>query len=275
MRHILPNVVLMDKKEMTKKHSITCSVIVLLVIFSVLNICWKKAAITAKKTVKTNTSISTLIFKNTDAENDYSFAHEALPINDAGVNRRLQRSLQKHNFKNVQSNVLQNKADRIFPIIEPILSAYGIPDDFKYIPLVESGFGEGVSSKGAKGPWQFMPGTARTYGLRVRHGIDERMDVRKSTIAACKYIKELYVEFNSWTLAAAAYNNGSIKLEKAMNRQNEDNYFRMRLNRETAAYVYNLIAMKAIISQPRKYGYKNYYKLSPSIPAIPEFLAIN
>ena len=118
----------------------------------------------------------------------------------------MQRSLQKHNYRNIQSNILQNKAAKLFPIIEPILQAYGIPDDFKYIPLVESGLDGGISSKGAKGLWQFMPGTARTYGLKVGKGVDERANVQKSNIAACKYIKELYAEFNSWTLAAAAYN---------------------------------------------------------------------
>jgi len=193
---------------------------------------------------------------------DYSFANEALPVNDAGVNRRLQRSLQKHNYRNVHSNILQTKAFQWFPIIEPILRAYGIPEDFKYIPLVEAGLDGGFSSKGARGIWQFMPGTARTYGLKVGHGIDERLNVHKSTIAACKYIKELYVQFNSWTLAAAAYNNGEIKLQHAINKQNEDNYFLMHLNSETGAYVYNLIAMKQIINTPEKYGYKAYLKPS-------------
>lgn len=229
------------------------------VIISGLNIYSTKAVEAVKKSVVINPRISKFILRNTDAENDYSFADEALPINDAGVNRRMQHSLQKHNFKRVQSNVLQSKAEKLFPIIEPILRAYGIPDDFKYIPLVESGLCSGTSLKGAKGLWQFMPGTARTYGLRVGHGVDERMNVRKSTVAACVYIKELYGEFNSWVLAAAAYNNGSIKMEHAINRQNEDNYFRMRLNHETGTYVYNLIAMKAIISEPKKYGYKDEF----------------
>ena len=114
-----------------------------------------------------------------------------------------------------------------------------------------------------------MPGTARTYGLKVGHGVDERTSVRKSTVAACKYIRELYAQFNSWTLAAAAYNNGEIKLAHAIRQQSEDNYFRMHLNRETGWYVYNLVAMKAIIINPTKYGYKNFYYLKPS-----ELLAI-
>ncbi len=259
---------------MTKRHPITCSVIVLLVIISALNIYGTKAVPTVSKTAVLSPRISTFIYKNNDAVNDYSFANEAIPIKDAGVTRKLMHSLQKHSFKCVQSNILQNKAERLFPIIEPILKAYGIPEDFKYIPLVESGLCEGTSVKGAKGLWQFMPGTARTYGLKVGHGVDERMNVHKSTVAACKYIKELYTEFNSWTLAAAAYNNGSIKLEKVINKQNEDNYFRMHLNRETGAYIYNLIAMKAIITQPKKYGY-DYYTVKDFSRGSFDLLAFN
>jgi membrane-bound lytic murein transglycosylase D len=256
---------------MTKRHSITCSVMMLLVIISALNIYSTSARKTAKKPVKVSPRIEKFIYENPDAVSAFSFANENLPVNDANVNKRLNRSLVKHNFKYVQSNILQNKAEKLFPVIEPILKAFGIPDDFKYIPLVESGLAEGTSVKGARGVWQFMPGTARTYGLKVGHGVDERTNVRKSTVAACKYIKELYVEFNSWTLAAAAYNNGEIKLEKAINKQNEDNYFRMHLNRETGSYVYNLIAMKAVISQPKKYGYNSFYKTR----GLTELVAIN
>jgi membrane-bound lytic murein transglycosylase D len=259
---------------MTKRHLITCSVMVMMVIISALNIYSTHARKTAKKSVNASPRISKYLFENPDDVNAFSFANETLPVNDANVNKRLNRSLLKHNFKYVQSNILQNKAEKLFPVIEPILKAFGIPDDFKYIPLVESGLDGGVSSKGAKGIWQFMPGTARTYGLKVGHGVDERTNLRKSTVAACKYIKELYVEFNSWTLAAAAYNNGEIKLERAINNQNEDNYFRMHLNRETGSYVYNIIAMKAIICQPEKYGYKNFYKASKA-PGLSELVAIN
>jgi hypothetical protein len=201
--------------------------------------------------------------QNTLAANEYSFANEALPVNNSSVNRKLKHSLRKHDFKYVGSNILQKKALEWFPIIEPILRAYGIPEDFKYVPLVEAGLDGGFSARGARGIWQFMPGTARTYGLKVGKGVDERMNVYKSTVAACKYIKTLYAEFNSWTLAAAAYNNGEIQLARAINRQNEDNYFLMHLNSETGAYVYNIVAMKQVICQPAKYGYKpSYFKTS-------------
>jgi len=270
---------------MTKRHIVTCSVIVLLVIISAFTICGTKAVPTTNKSnakavvkiKKTDTAaprISSFIYKPAEAESDFTFANEAIPLKDAGVTRKLMLSLRKHSFKCVQSNILQSKAEKLFPVIEPILKAYGIPDDFKYVPLVEAGFCENTSPKGARGMWQFMPGTARTYGLKVGHGVDERMNLAKSTKAACKYIKELYNQFNSWTLAAAAYNNGEIKLQKVINRQNEDNYFRMRLNRETGVYVYNLIAMKAIITQPKKYGYK-YLAVKDYSRGSLELLAVN
>jgi hypothetical protein len=245
----------MIKKEMIKKHLLTCSVMLVLVLISKLNIFSTTIAETVAKPAKLSHRNSNFIFIKS-ASAAFNFADEALPVNDARVTRKLNKSLRQHDFRTVQSNILHRKAEKLFPIIEPILKFYGIPDDFKYIPLVESGLKEGVSPRGANGLWQFMPGTARTYGLKVGHGVDERLNVRKSTIAACKYIKELYGEFNSWTLAAAAYNNGSIKLERAINKQNEDNYFRMSLNRETGAYIYKLIAMKAVIEHPAKYGYK-------------------
>ncbi|WP_261382211.1 lytic transglycosylase domain-containing protein [Mucilaginibacter achroorhodeus] len=261
----------MDRKEMTKKHLITCSVIVVMVIISALNIFSTTPVMPAAKHIVL-VPANLLFSKPAEAEEAaYNFADEALPLDDKKVDFKLKKSIAKHRYKTVQSNVLHAKADKVFPIIEPILRAYGIPEDFKYVPLVESGLRGGTSPKGARGVWQFMPGTARTYGLRVNRRVDERLNLRKSTIAACKYIKELYQEFNSWTLAAAAYNNGSIKLERAINKQNEDNYFRMSLNRETGSYVYKLIAMKEIITNPEKYGYKNFYSYN-HLHQLPSFL---
>ena len=269
MSQVLPIIVYMNKKEMIKKHLIACSVILVLVVISKFTL--SSAAISKPPVVVNHPTASKFIFTKNNTSNDLSFANEALPVNDRKVDKKMHHSLMEHAYGCIQSNILQQKARKLFPIIEPILKAYGIPDDFKYIPLVESGLCDGISPKGAAGLWQFMPGTARTYGLKVGHGIDERSSVKKSTIAACKYIKELYVEFNSWTLAAAAYNNGEIKLQRAINAQNEDNYFRMHLNRETGVYVYNLIAMKEIISRPVKYGYKQIYTNMPS----PQLLAYN
>ncbi|MGZ3750267.1 MAG: lytic transglycosylase domain-containing protein [Mucilaginibacter sp.] len=214
------------------------------------------------------------IFPKSDLPVDFSFADEAIPVNDMRITRKIRHSLKRTSYNNVQSNILQEEALRLFPIIEPILKSYGIPEDFKYIPLVEAGLKSGVSKRGAAGWWQFMPGTARTYGLKVGNGRDDRYSVRRSTIAACKYILELHGIFNSWTLAAAAYNIGEIKMAKAIRVQSEDNYFRMHFNPETGSYIYRVIAMKQVIEQPQLYGYKIPYVYTYNLqPA--ELMAFN
>ena len=185
------------------------------------------------------------------------FAEETLPIGDTKVNTKMKKTLASFSYGNLQTNRLHLKAAEWFPVIEPILAAYGIPNDFKYIPLVESGLRAGVSPKGAAGIWQFMPGTARMYGLKVNKKVDERYNLKKSTIAAAKYIKELYEIFDSWTLVAAAYNVGDTHMRKQINRQKQDNYFKMKLKRETGVYVYKLISMKEILENPKRNGYKD------------------
>ncbi|WP_214072879.1 lytic transglycosylase domain-containing protein [Mucilaginibacter sp. dw_454] len=256
--------------KMIKKHFITCSVILVMAVILKLNIYGVAFVKTATAPAPKSTRFISYVNYDADAKTDYSFANETLPANTK-VYRKMQYSLTKHNYRNIQSHILQIKAGKIFPVIEPILLAYGIPLDFKYLPLVESGLKEGTSAKGAAGIWQFMPGTARTYGLKVGHGVDERLNLRKATIAACRYIRDLHNEFKNWTLTAAAYNNGSIKLAKAMRSQSEGNYFRMKLNRETGNYVYNLIAMKAVIDHPGQYGYNKYIAYVPP----KDFIAYN
>ncbi len=183
-----------------------------------------------------------------------TFSNEKLPKGKA-IAAKMRKYLKAHSYSHIQTTKLHKKAARWFPVIVPILKAYGIPEDFKYMPLVESGLAEGTSPRGASGYWQFMPGTARSYGLRVNSAVDERSNMRKSTIAACKYLKELHGIFNSWTLAAAAYNIGEINLLRQMAKQGQKNYYKMRLNGETASYVYKLIAMKEIIENPIQYGF--------------------
>ncbi len=189
--------------------------------------------------------------------NSLSFANETLPLGDQRIKLKMNTILSAHSYEALHTSKLHRKAEIWFPIIEPILKQYGIPADFKYVPLVESGLQGGTSPKGASGYWQFMPQTARDFGLKVNNELDERQNIRKSSIAAAKYIKSLYREFNSWTLAAAAYNIGEGSLKRQMNKQKQDNYYKMKLNRETASYVYKLISMKEIIENPTRYGYTN------------------
>jgi membrane-bound lytic murein transglycosylase D len=212
---------------------------------------------TVKKNLKNN-NLTTIV---KEAEEpvftlaQLEFADETLPLGDARVNGKMKKILASYAYRNLQTNRLHRKAAEWFPIIEPILAAYGIPNDFKYMPLVESGLQGGTSPKGASGYWQFMPSTARTYGLKVNGSVDERKNLKKSTIAACKYIKELYNIFDNWTLVAAAYNVGDVHMKKQINKQNQDNYFKMKLNRETGGYVYKLISMKEIMENPIRNGY--------------------
>ncbi|RYE30685.1 MAG: lytic transglycosylase domain-containing protein [Sphingobacteriaceae bacterium] len=246
---------------MYKKHLITCSVIVVLFVLSKLFI----YSTTLKKTVvkvkpKEDNDVPVL---DTATLN---FANEPVPVHDPKVAGKLSHSLKKQSFKQTHNNLMHLRAAKLFKVIEPILKFYGIPDDFKYIPIVESGLEQGVSPKGAKGLWQFMPGTARTYGLKVNSAKDERLNLKKSTVAACHYLKELYGEFHNWTLVAAAYNNGSIKLARQMKVQKKRNYFRLRLNHETGRYIYDLVAVKQMITKPGELGY-NYGQ--------PDYLSFN
>lgn len=187
--------------------------------------------------------------------NSLSFASENLPLGDRRIQSKMNSTLRAHSHIKLQTSKLHNYASKWFPIIEPILKKYGIPEDFKYMPLVESGLHGGTSPKGASGLWQLMPETARDFGLEVNGDIDDRHNIQKSTVAAAKYLKSLYRVFDSWTLAAAAYNIGEGSLKRQINKQNQDNYFKMKLNRETASYVYKLISMKEIIENPTRYGY--------------------
>lgn len=185
-----------------------------------------------------------------------NFAQESLPTGDKRIEQKMKKTLAAHSFGNLQTHRLHRKAAEWFPIIEPILAAHGIPNDFKYVVLVESGMKSGVSPKGASGVWQFMPATARLYGLKVNAKIDERNNLKKSTVAAAKYIKDMYKVLNSWTLAAAAYNVGGGRLSRQMDSQNQNNYYKLKLNKETGAYVYKIISMKQIMEHPVRYGYK-------------------
>ncbi|WP_240903242.1 lytic transglycosylase domain-containing protein [Sphingobacterium sp. SGG-5] len=185
-----------------------------------------------------------------------AFADENLPIENQKVKRKLKKYLAMFSFKKHQSYRLHQQAEKHLPKIAEILKSHDIPEDFKYIPLVESGLNPRIRShRGAGGYWQFMPATARLFGLKVNGNVDERKDLVKSTHAAARYLNRLYTIFGDWTLVAAAYNLGEGRLKSSMRRQNENNYYQLALNGETGSYVYKLVSMKEIIEKPAKYGY--------------------
>lgn len=184
-----------------------------------------------------------------------SFAGEAVPLETYYVREALDNELIVNMYRQSSTVLYFKRANRYFPVIEPILKRNGVPEDFKYLCVIESGLANVTSPAKAQGFWQFIPSTGKNYGLEVTDEIDMRNDIEASTEAACKYIKALYHRFHSWSAAAAAYNCGENGLARRMELQGTNVYYDVRLNTETSRYVYRILAMKLIMQNPKQYGY--------------------
>jgi len=184
-----------------------------------------------------------------------SFADEQAPLKDPEVFERIDRELLVNTYWQSSMLLYLKRAGKYFPIIEPILQKNGVPNDFKYLAVIESGLTNATSTAGAKGFWQFMPATAKEFGMEVNDQVDERYHIEKSTEMACKYLKNAKNKLGSWSLAAAAYNSGNKNILDKMSRQQVNNYYDLLLVEETARYVPRLLAVKEIMQNPDKYGY--------------------
>jgi len=184
----------------------------------------------------------------------FSWAGEAVPMT-ADAKERLDTELLSNSYYHSSTLQYLKRANRYFPVIERILLEHGIPDDFKYLAVAESGLLHVSSSAAAKGFWQFRKLAAKEYGLEVNDEVDERFHVEKSTVAACKYLNWLYKKFGTWTDASAAYNVGPTAYKRQQKAQQETNFYDMNLNRETSKYVFRLVAIKEIMSQPQDFGF--------------------
>jgi len=185
-----------------------------------------------------------------------TFAGEKIPFDKVGVREKMDRELLVNTYWQSSTVLLIKRSRRIFDIIEPILREEGVPADFKYLAVAESGLLENaVSSSGARGIWQFMKSTGKKYGLESTSTVEERYNTEKATRAACKYLKRAYKETGSWALAAAAYNRGLGGIKSDMRKQKANSYYDLYLNRETGRYVYRIIALKTILSNPSKFGF--------------------
>lgn len=183
------------------------------------------------------------------------FAGEVVPINQTDVRESLDRELLVNTYWHSNTFLMLKKANRWFPMIEQILKEEGVPDDFKYLALIESGLNNSVSPAGATGFWQFLKSTGQSYGLEVSDEVDERYHAEKSTRAACKYLKDAYAKHGSWSLVAASYNMGMAGVGKQLDRQKADNYWDLLLNDETSRYVYRILAVKEIMRDPGAFGF--------------------
>jgi hypothetical protein len=180
---------------------------------------------------------------------------ERVPTENFEVYERVDRELLVNTYWHSATILAIKRAARWFPVIEPILKANNIPDDFKYLAVVESNLENVVSPAGATGYWQFIKSAAKQYGLEVTDQVDERYDVIKSTEAACKYLNTAYAMFGNWTMSASSYNAGINGIEKWSGLQKAESYWNLVLNSETSRYVSRIIAMKLIMENPAAYGY--------------------
>jgi len=195
---------------------------------------------------------------------ELSFSNENVPLDMLDIKERFDREMLVNSYWQSQTLLFFKRTNKYFPVIEPILKENNIPDDFKYIALIESGLTQVVSPAGAAGYWHFLKKTAQQYGLEVNSEVDERYNLEKSTEAFCRYINEANDKFGNWTLAAASYNMGMNGLQKQINRQKVNNYYDLLLNEETGRYVFRILAVKEILSKPQVYGFyfrpKDLYK---------------
>jgi len=185
-----------------------------------------------------------------------TFAGEEMPLDQFDVKEALDRELLSIAYFHSQTIRYIKLAPRYFPVIEPILKANGIPDDFKYLAMAESGLNpRAISPAGAVGFWQFLDVTAKEYGLEVNKEVDERYHVEKSTYAFCKYVRQSYNKYGSWTLAAASYNGGMARIQSQQNRQKMTSYYDLLFVEETQRYVFRIAALKLILENPKQYNF--------------------
>jgi hypothetical protein len=191
-----------------------------------------------------------------DIPDSLSFAGEAVPMNLTDVRERIDKELHINTYWHNNTIFLMKRASRWLPQIQEILRKHNIPDDFKYLPLIESGLMNDISPKDAVGFWQILKSSGKENGLEITKEVDERYDPLKATEAACKYLKKAHSKFGNWTVVAASYNRGMGGMERALENQRVTSYYDLFLNDETSRYVFRIIACKEIIEHPLKYGFK-------------------
>ena len=203
--------------------------------------------------------------KATKLPKNLNLAGERVPIERENIRERMDRELLVNTYWQSNGLLLIKRAHKYFPIIEPLLKKYGLPDDFKFLALAESGFIDETSSAGAAGMWHFMKVTGKEYGLEINKNVDERYHIQKSTKVAAEYLKKAKERLGSWTLAAAAYNAGNYGVSKRLKTQQVSSYYDALLPNETERYVFRILALKEVISNPEKYGFifdkEDLYKL--------------
>ena len=241
-------------------------------------ICVSSLFIFSSKKDSTNNGTSTTEPTKNTSENyqikalkipdNLAFAGERVPIEKPDIRERVDRELLVNTYWQSNGLLLIKRAHKFFPIIEPILKENGIPDDFKYLAVIESGLQDVTSPAGASGFWQLMRATAKEYDLEVNGNVDERYNLEKATQAACNYLNSAKNKFGNWTLAAASYNAGMAGISNKLSTQKVEDYYDLLAADETERYIPRLVALKEILSNPEKYGFifeeEDLYTLTPT-----------
>ncbi|MGY6647806.1 lytic transglycosylase domain-containing protein [Wenyingzhuangia sp. IMCC45574] len=221
-----------------------------------------------KATPSTKKTGESYIIKAIKTPKNLLFAGERVPLEKIDIRERIDREFLVNTYWQSNGLLLIKRSEKFFPIIEPILAKHNIPQDFKYLAVIESGLQNVTSPAGARGFWQLMSGTGKEYGLEVNKNVDERYHLEKATEAACQYLLKAKEEFGSWTKAAASYNIGMSGLRRRMEAQKVNSYYDLLLPDETARYLPRIIAVKEILSKPYDYGFSydknDLYKLPTS-----------
>ena len=196
---------------------------------------------------------------------EIQFAGETMQLTETDLKERMDKELLVNTYWQSNTLLMIKRANKYFPQIEKILAEEGVPEDFKYLALIESGLENVTSSAGAKGFWQIMLATGRELGLEVNANVDERYNIELATRVACKYLKKAKEKLGSWTLAAASYNRGISGIRRIMEKQQADNYYDLLLGTETKRYIFRILAVKEIVESPEHYGFyiKEAQKYTP------------
>lgn len=208
-----------------------------------------------KEIVKEVTIEKEAHFSMPEIPTSMTFCAQEIDLTTFDVKERMDKELLSNTFYHSSTYQYFKRAHRYFGQLERILAEENMPDDLKYLSLIESGLSQAVSPSGAKGFWQFMPAAAKQYGLTVNREIDERYDIEKSTRAACAYLKNSYAKFEDWPLTAASYNRGVGGISSDLASQKVSNYMDLHLNRETGRYFFRMLALKLIFESPEDYGF--------------------
>ena len=220
-----------------------------------LTACISMSSNDVEKVIESRPVVSSMTL-SPDVPSSVPFCGKLIDITRYDMREAYDRELSSFTYFHSTTMLLIKRANRYFPVIEPILKANGIPDDFKYLMVIESNLNSiARSPAGAAGLWQFMPTTGREFGLEVNENVDERYHIEKATVAACKYFKQAYAKYGDWIAVSAAYNAGQARISSQLEKQLASHAMDLWLVEETSRYMFRLLAAKEIFSNPQRYGF--------------------